>query len=148
MGGRLRRDSRIGFDWEQAGNEEMIILSEKLNDIALSYGLSLDTCSEEINLLDFGIKAGKCIDNYLIENIIGQKIIVNKDKNQRKECGCVESVDIGEYNTCLHGCLYCYATFNKEQTLKNNQRHNLDSPLLIGEVMENDIVKDYWLNDL
>ena len=32
-----------------------------------------------------------------------------KDRNQRGLCGCVESVDIGSYSTCSHGCAYCYA---------------------------------------
>ena len=40
----------------------------------------------------------------LIEKIIGCKLNVGKDKNQSKECGCVESVEIGTYNTCKNGC--------------------------------------------
>jgi len=53
-----------------------------------------------------GVAHGKCIDDGLIEGIVGRPIPAKKDKGQRVGCGCVESVDLGAYNTCLHQCLY------------------------------------------
>ena len=47
----------------------------------------------------------------------------NRDKGQRLYCGCIKSKDIGEYNTCVHGCEYCYATANKELALSNMRSH-------------------------
>ncbi len=58
-----------------------------------------------------------------------QKIIpivtsLKKDKGQRKECGCVESKDIGSYNTCANGCIYCYANTSEKEAKKNLKRHH------------------------
>jgi hypothetical protein len=86
-------------------------LARELSQIAFSYGLKMDTCAEDIELGEYGITHAKCIDDRLIEHIMGYKFNVDKDKNQRKECKCVSSIDIGMYNTCTNGCKYCYANY-------------------------------------
>lgn len=129
-------------------DEEIITLSKELVKVASSYNIKIQTCAEKIDLEEIGIKHGKCIDNVIIENIVGYQLETKKDKNQRFECGCVESIDIGEYNTCLHNCLYCYANFNKEQVLLKRGKHNPSSPLLIGDVTDKDIIKERHLVSL
>lgn len=123
-------------------NSEIIELSTKLKDIADFYGIKIETCGEEFESDTIGINQGMCIDNKLIEKITGKRIKAKKDKNQRPFCGCMESVDIGEYNTCRHYCLYCYANINKETVANNSKMHVTTSPLLIGELKHNDIVKE------
>lgn len=126
----------------EPSNEEMLELAAKMFVIAQKYGMTIQTCAEEIALESVGIKHGKCVDNALIEDLLDVKLVVSKDPNQRKECGCVQSIDIGEYNTCVHGCKYCYANFQEEVVAKKRAAHNPNSPLLIGTLGENDTVKE------
>ena len=115
--------------------EEMYIMAEYFADTAKKYNLKIESCAEQIDLERFGINHGKCIDNELIEKITGYKLSVGRD-NQRNACGCIKCIDIGEYNTCMHKCLYCYANINKDAAFKNNKLHDKKSPLLIGYVDE------------
>lgn len=115
--------------------EEMCIMAEYFADTAKNYNLKIESCAEQIDLGRFGINHGKCIDDELIEKITGYKLSVGRD-NQRNACGCVKCIDIGEYNTCMHKCLYCYANINKDAAFKNYKLHDKKSPLLIGYVDE------------
>ena len=81
--------------------------------IAERYSLKLETCAEKIDLSEFGIRHSSCIDKSRLEELGGFVLKVSKDKNQGKECGCCESIDIEEYGTCQHGCIYCYARRNR-----------------------------------
>jgi hypothetical protein len=93
--------------------EDKNTLAENFSKITKENNLIIDTCAESIDLSPFYIGHAKCIDDVLIAKITGKDLTVKKDKNQRSECGCVRSTDIGEYNSCLTGCVYCYATNNK-----------------------------------
>ncbi|MHC1748943.1 MAG: DUF1848 domain-containing protein [Cellulosilyticaceae bacterium] len=117
-------------------NIEIEKITEKIAQIAKKYKLEVETCSEGINLSKYGIKKGKCIDDELISKIIGCEVNVKKDNTQREVCGCVKSVDIGQYNTCKHHCLYCYANFNYTQVEENYLQHVKESPVLVGEMRD------------
>lgn len=122
--------------------KEMIEMAARLFAIAQKYGITVQTCAEEIALESVGVKHSRCIDNALIEDLLGVKLVVSKDPNQRKECGCVQSIDIGEYNTCAHGCKYCYANFKESMVLKNREAHDSGSPLLVGQLRVDDIITE------
>ena len=122
--------------------KEMLEMAARLFLIANKYGITIQTCAEEIALDSVGVKHGKCIDNALIEDLLGVKLVVSKDPNQRKECGCVQSIDIGEYNTCAHGCKYCYANFKESVVLQKRAMHDPSSPLLVGNVGPDDKVTE------
>lgn len=100
--------------------------------VAVDCGMEIQTCSEKEDLSQFGIPHGKCIDDGILRSVFGLNIGGEKDKGQREECGCIKSVDIGAYNSCLHGCAYCYATFNPQLAARNKEAHDPTSPFLIG----------------
>ena len=110
-------------------------------EIAKEHSIYIDTCAENIDLSKFGVGHASCIDRNRFERIGKYKLNIERDKNQRAACGCAASIDLGAYNTCKNGCVYCYANFN--QTLVNDccRKHNPSAPLLYGEVTAEDIIK-------
>jgi len=92
--------------------EEKIFIAENFSKAAKGNNLLIDTCAEDIELSQYDIGHARCIDGRLIAKITGNNLSVEKDRNQRNDCGCVKSVDIGEYNSCPNGCIYCYANYN------------------------------------
>ncbi len=114
--------------------EQQEQLAKSIAEIAHSYGLRIDTCAEGIELQQYGVEHARCVDDRLLGQLIQCPLDVKKDKNQRLECSCIESLDIGAYNTCRNGCRYCYANYSENAVCSNCCKHNPDSPLLIGEV--------------
>ena len=117
---------------------EIESMAVSFQQIAATYGFVVETCSETFNLTKYGITNGKCIDDRLISEIIGQPLSLDKDKGQRKECGCVTSIDIGAYSCCKHGCVYCYA----QKAQLQMQKHDSNSTMLLGQLRANDQLTD------
>lgn len=122
--------------------EDMKSIAREFTIIASRNNLLIETCAEMIELKEYGISHGKCIDDNLISRITGAKLDIKKDKNQRKECGCMESIDVGAYNTCINGCKYCYANFNESTVMNKNSLYNIESPLLCGDIGEEDRITE------
>jgi len=122
--------------------EEKNIIAEKFSQIAKENNLLIDTCAEDIDLSKYGITHARCIDDRLITKIIGYNFSAEKDKTQRLECGCIKSIDIGEYNSCSNGCIYCYANYSHTLVEKNIKKHISLSPLLIDEINSNDVINE------
>lgn len=118
--------------------KELVGFAARIASIAKDNGIKVASCAEAVDLSVCGIEHNCCIDREFIGQITGCNIHANKDKNQRKECGCVESVEVGTYNTCKNGCVYCYANSSRESVLQNCRLYDVNSPLLCGKITEND----------
>lgn len=127
---------------------ELLDFAGKLAAIARKYGFAVESCAEKIDLQAAGIHHGSCIDKALIEEMIGCSLTASRDKNQRAECGCFESIDVGIYNTCRNGCKYCYATFHSAQVDQQMKLYDPASPLLCGSIGPEDMVKERKVKSL
>jgi hypothetical protein len=131
-----------GLNFKVPDSAEVLRIAEEIAAVGRTYKIRIETCAEPADFEAFGIKAAKCIDGELISRISGRPLKLRKDKNQRKECGCVESIDIGAYDTCPHNCLYCYANLNKKLAGDNYRRHNPDSELINGKIPESAVINE------
>ena len=136
------RNNVKGLNIQACSPEEIEHIASAFSRIAKEHGIRLRTCAEAVDLEKYGIEHGCCVDGRLISEITGWNLAAQKDPNQRQECGCLESIDIGQYNTCRHGCKYCYANFNAQSVLTLFQRHDPRSPFLIGHSEPDDKVTE------
>jgi len=127
---------------------ELAMFGKEIASIAGRHDMKAAACAEAVDLSSCGIEHNCCIDKELIEKLIGYKIRADKDKNQRKECGCVESIETGAYNTCKNGCLYCYANHTRKSVLQNCKRYDINSPLLCGKITEQDKITERKVSSL
>ena len=93
--------------------------------------MEIVSCAEDPDLTKYNIQPGKCIDDNYVKRAFGIDVSHKKDPFQREACGCVESRDIGVYDTCLSGCQYCYATSSFEKAKALNENHNPDSTSMV-----------------
>ncbi|WP_416327761.1 DUF1848 domain-containing protein [[Eubacterium] hominis] len=119
-------------------NKDMYELGKAFGEIAQRYHIQLQTCAEEIDLSEFHIKKGLCMNMQDITEAIGHSFEVPKGKGVRKECGCLPSVDIGDYNCCSHECLYCYANYDAKRIHERVLLHDEHSSVLLGYIEEED----------
>jgi hypothetical protein len=123
-----------GFNVKAPDIGSMLHIAGQIARIAGQYDIETVTCAESIDFTQAGVKPAQCIDEKRISRISGYDLEVKKDPHQRKMCNCVQSIDIGAYNTCNHICLYCYANADAPTVRQNLKRHNPLSPLLLGEL--------------
>lgn len=123
---------------KEESDDAMMELAKRMHEIAMTNDMVVATCAEKIDLSSIGIEHNACIDKAVIEKICGCKLKVKKDPSQRTECQCVESRDIGTYNTCGNGCRYCYANYSPETVGQRMAKHDPNSPILCDSINEGD----------
>ncbi len=131
-----------GKDIHKLSHDQKEALAGSLAQIAHAHKLTIDTCAEDIDLAAFGIQHARCIDDRLISRLLGIRLDIGKDKNQRPACGCAQSIDIGLYNTCQNGCAYCYANHSQTTRRRNLQAYDPDAPLLCSQLTDLDRVTE------
>lgn len=114
------------------------IIGENFYKSAKKCNITVQTCCEEHNLVEYGFIKRDCVDHQLIFKLTGKTKFA---KWRERNCNCVSMVDIGAYNTCSHYCKYCYANYDEKRVHNNILKHDSSSSLLIGKLASDDIIK-------
>jgi hypothetical protein len=118
-----------GFTWHDPAPAEKRALLAELAGLARAQGLKASLCAQP-ELLDEGLggaglrggglQAARCIDAGRLSDVAGRVIEV-RTKGNRPGCLCAQSRDIGAYDTCPHGCVYCYAVSRPEAAKRRHR---------------------------
>lgn len=141
---------KSGPDYRELTLAEMHTIARGLRQLARETGLQISSCSEKIDLQQYGIAHNRCVDDELMADLFAHDTVLMralgrtqddlfgmggtgapKDPGQRSECGCIVSKDIGSYNTCPHLCTYCYANASPESVRKKFARRDPHSECMI-----------------
>lgn len=128
---KLEELERAGWTFRKVGAEDPEVrgLLAEFRRVADAHDIEIRSCAEDAALPDIGVLPGRCIDTELIHSLWGIPK-AGRDPNQRRACGCALSKDVGAYNTCMHGCRYCYATWNTPLARSVWEQHDPGSPVL------------------
>ena len=116
-------------------------IAKNLGEIAGKHQLHIQTCGTNGDFTKYGIHPSGCMTLDMLGNANGIKFRTLKHKGTRAGCHCIESRDIGAYDTCLNGCKYCYANKNPQKAFENFALHDPESPLLLGHLQDTDTVQ-------
>lgn len=144
--------AKIHPELKDASDEDKITIAKEFSKIAKENDIELRLCSKEKWLKDYGINIEGCMLLKDYEKAINKNLKPTKKMQARKSyCSCFLSNDIGSYNSCPHLCKYCYANGNEEEIRRNYKNHDDASPLLIGNLKEDDKVgeakQESWIDE-
>lgn len=120
---------------------DMDILAKGLGEIAEKYGIFIQTCGTNGDFSQYEIHSSGCMTLDILGEANGIAFKNLKHKGTRQGCHCIESRDIGAYDTCMNGCKYCYANKNPHKAFENCKLHDPNSPLLLGNVKPDDTIQ-------
>jgi hypothetical protein len=109
-----------GVDIRDADLAERCTIVRQLVPIAAANGMTLYSCCQDALCQACpggveGVAKSRCVDIETIREIAPQRYRKLREAPTRQDCGCYESRDIGYYDSCPHGCIYCYANLNREK---------------------------------
>lgn len=118
---------------------EMDAFAKMASEVARDNGITLSCCCGERDLTRFGIERRACMDAATMRSL--DIPYETQSVPLRRGCTCVRSIDIGEYDTCGHGCVYCYAG-HRDADPSRRRLYSDDTELLWGALMPRDRVVD------
>ncbi len=116
---------------------DMIAIGKSFGLIGKKYHLPIQTCAEPIDLSSYGIQNDACISKTMMERLLHHPYDPPQGKGIRN-CACLPTVDIGDYNACAHLCRYCYANYDEIQVKERMKMHDPHSSILLGHLSEDD----------
>ena len=123
--------------------EEEAVLAKGIAASGARHGMKIYACCEDKALARYGIDVDGCMTKEGLESAFDITLDVPKgQQTSRPICKCLLGSDIGAYNTCGHGCRYCYANYDRRTVEINMAAHDPDSPLLVGWLQPEDIITD------
>ena len=118
------------FGWHDPPADEKRSIAARLAGIAGAFGMRLTMCAQP-EYASAHVGAARCIDATRLSTIAGRRIDASL-KGNRPGCGCYASRDIGEYDTCPHGCVYCYAVQHRGLARRRFKTHDSASAFLFA----------------
>jgi hypothetical protein len=103
-----RNLAKAGVSWRLPDLAEQAALVAELSAVAAGHGITLTLCTQPDLSTETGMPGARCIDAARLSDVAGRPI-ETAVKGNRPGCLCAQSRDIGAYNSCVHGCNYCYA---------------------------------------
>ncbi len=113
---------RHGFAWRDPEDGEKRALLADLAEIAAGQGMAVTLCTQP-TLQIAGTRPSRCIDADRLSDVAGRPIGA-RSRGNRPGCRCAESRDIGVYDTCPHGCVYCYAVNHRDRARRAFRAHD------------------------
>lgn len=123
-------------------HEDRLHLGRVMATIAADHDIRLKSCCEGDELAAFGVDTSGCMTLSTYEKALGCRLNTPRQSKTSRGCLCHLSADIGAYNTCGHGCRYCYANYDESSVQRAMAQHDPHSPLLLGHVQPEDTVRD------
>ncbi len=116
------------WSWSDPDDSQKTALLRQLVNLAQARGVVVSVCAQPEKIVPGAVEA-RCVDARRLTRLSGRRIQA-AIRGGRKECGCFESRDIGDYNTCPQGCIYCYAVENWAEAKRRYAKHDPASDFL------------------
>jgi hypothetical protein len=125
-----RRLREAGVHYHDPPMEEKRSLVETMADVADECGITLYSCCQDA-LVGGRVQKARCVDGDLLAELFPDRPRISQLRPTREQCGCVASRDIGMYDTCPYGCVYCYANKGHPVALSRSKSHDVEGEMLV-----------------